>query len=142
MKLTHNNNAYIELFLHIKKLAEKAYVAANGKKPNSSHFPAMSAACEYMGVIGCKDSSKSPSSIAYKDDLKDRLENKLAGTIGQHSGPDNYVIGGCAEQVAANDVIRKLNNNPNIPDLTFTEAFQPRTMKMRDWCNNCHQVFD
>lgn len=94
-----------------------------------------------MGVISCKDTSKYPSAIAYNDELKNRLENRLAGTIGQHSGPDNFIIGGCAEQVAANDVMRKINV-PKIPDLTFTEAFQPRILKMRDWCYNCHQVFD
>lgn len=141
MKTTHNHFAYRELFLHIRDLVAEAYVASGGKKPNSVHFPPMSVACEYLGVISCKDATKYPSSIVYNDDLKNRMENKLAGTIGQHTGPDNFVIGGCAEQVAANDVMRKINV-PNISDHTFTEAFQPRTMKMKDWCYNCHLVFD
>lgn len=141
MKYTKDIYAYKALFLHIRQLGIQAYIKANGKKPNSEHFPSMTVACEYKGLICCRDSSKNPQAIFYNDRLCNRLETMLLGHIGEKSGPQNFRIGGCAEQIAANSMMR-IVEVPNIPDMSFTEAFQPRTLKMRDWCRNCHIIFD
>ena len=57
-------------------------------------------------------------------------------------------VGHCAENYAVTGVLKKIDPGDCINDarilscFQFTKAFNPRTWRNRDWCKNCHTLFD
>lgn len=138
IRKTNYSLAYQELYIHVANLISIAYEQTGGRKPNSDYFPAMTVCCEKNGVFFIGDHTYCPNEISYTPLLRAALCS--LGTIGHKGGPANNTIGACAEDVAANLVLRHVNVT-NLNELSFTEAIQPRTFRSRPWCQNCEKIF-
>ena len=94
---------------------------------------------EYIGLNGCNTTS-------WSYNLRSAFVSKLGGNVGEESliTGCGYPIGNCAEQHAANRVLKDLEGNRinrDVSDLSFTKAVRPRTMQKIDYCLNCETLF-
>jgi hypothetical protein len=110
-------------------------------KPRVLRWPAVACGCEYNGIRKC-DHSRGYIRVKYADQIKSRI--LLLGNIGTEI--NGCCLGCCAEQHAANDVVKCDNtkhNDPKIIDkLVFTKAIRPRTRQEVKPCMNCKMIFN
>lgn len=152
MRLSGDIELYKELFRHIYRMHIDVdyrreiylhHVVLCGKK--RKQYPACTVGAECNGVSKIGNSHISSSESHFHQMVFDALLNNFGhlNVIENHSG--NHV-GHCAENYAASGVLQELDRCQNLPcglsDICFTDAFQPRTWKMMDWCHICHTIFD
>ena len=79
----------------------------------------------------------------YDPRLVARVKTRFGGkTIGEKSGLEPWAIGRCAEQHAANEVLKK-SGTALIDDLQFSDAVYAMSPTMKkDSCRNCTTIFD
>lgn len=78
--------------------------------------------------------------------MRSAFVGKLGGDVGEISPITGcgYPIGNCAEQHAANRVMKELEANRlnrDVSQLSFTKAIRPRTMQIIAYCDNCVTLF-
>lgn len=84
-------------------------------------------------------------SSLYAHELRDSLmvvlcrEGKLE-QLGTRANCGNK-IGRCAEQHAANKLMSTRKKAIPLGNICFSKALRPRTLEVRDYCNNCKHVF-
>lgn len=111
-------------------------------------FPAMTSGCEYEKSKECCKSANWVG-VHYHQSLKDAVSSKLGLNIG---APNGYsangralTIGTCAEQHAANAVLKSITPDETLPfDVTyllFSPAIRPKSKKVIDACVNCNTIF-
>lgn len=152
MRNTSNYQLYINLLKHIAHMhndvdyrrAINAYMI-NARGAKRKQYPAASvgAECNSAECIGNQHTN------AMANDFDPILLNALLSKYSRLNIKDNIsgnYVGHCAENYAATGVLEKLRNTRNLPtvlsEIGFTDAFQPRTCKMMDWCAICHNIFD
>lgn len=155
MKLSHNKALYEELFIEIARMHNevdyrKHLNAYHGQKGKRKDYPAVSVGAElaYVSAIGHHHSYSTSS------DFHPLVLQELLGRLGSLN--DNSVncplcrnkVGHCAENYAVSGILRKIDPDETLYiramlcDIHFTMAFQPRTWKSIEWCENCHTIFD
>ena len=121
-----------------------------GRKGNRRYYPAASVGAEYyrVGSIGHHHDYSSPQD--FHPIILKELRNRL-GDLNETSKKNPRCVnkvGHCAENYAASGVLNKYEAESSVDfpdslsDIMFTKAFQPRTWKNIDWCDNCHKMFD
>lgn len=111
-------------------------------------FVSATAGCELNGFISC-DKSRNWVGVHYHIDLVNAINNKLKHKIGEHcdvsASGHSLTIGVCAEQHAANNVLKDAfpyeNTNYDVAKLTFTKAVRPKGKKVIEPCVNCNTIF-
>lgn len=111
-------------------------------------FVSATAGCELNGFISC-DKSRNWVGVHYHTNLKEAIKVKLGRKIGEHNGMSasghSLTIGVCAEQHAANNVLKDAFPNEDInydvANLTFTKAVRPKGKKVIEPCVNCNTIF-
>ncbi len=111
-------------------------------------FVSATAGCELNGFISC-DKSRNWVGVHYHTNLKEAIKVKLGRKIGEHNGMSasghSLTIGVCAEQHAANNVLKDAfpneNTNYDVAKLTFTKAVRPKGKKVIEPCVNCNTIF-
>ena len=111
-------------------------------------FFSATAGCEVNGFMSC-DKSRNWVGVHYHKDLKDAINTKLGRNIGEYKGVSAagcaLTIGVCAEQHAANNVLKDAfpneNTNYDVAKLTFTKAVRPKGKKVIEPCVNCNTIF-
>lgn len=155
MKLSHNKDLYIDLFTEVARMHDevdyrKHLNTYHGRKGNRRYYPAVSVGAEYdkVSCIGHHHDYSSPQ------DFHHIILNNLRARLGELNGASkNYPrcvnkVGHCAENYAASAVLNQCETKSSVDfpdsssDILFTKAFQPRTWKSIDWCDNCHTMFD
>lgn len=152
MKYTKDHDLYVVVFSEIAKLHDdvayrrraNAYRASSGTK--AKQYPAVTVGALH-GTYKEYGNHHSPAAKnLLHQSVVDGFDNRLNTEINGISPYCNNAVGHCAENYAASKVLNKIEaaNNPlpDIQDISFTYAFQPRTWKKVDWCNNCHRMFD
>ncbi|MFR1249281.1 MAG: hypothetical protein ACLSFE_09900 [Christensenellales bacterium] len=96
--------------------------------------------CEYQQYRGTSCNKSRITQKELEKMLECRLKDKLKtlGVLGQKRGK-NY-LGNCAEVHAANKVLLQ-NDIVAIKQLTFSNAYRPRTLQRIDYCQNCLDTF-
>lgn len=114
------------------------------KDPEDKDYPAMMVSC-------CVSPSNSSLKIYTKHSCKPLkkfykntsliTEMELLGKIGKGSKICANPVGQCAEQHAAEMLLR---DNPTYPikKILFSTAFRPRTNEAFDYCDNCIKIFN
>lgn len=105
-------------------------------------------------VVACKDDNKTASGYScevkensFNPILRKYLEGKLGAKLGGKSkikGTGN-IVGHCAENHAANNLMRKDKNfgdKENILKIEFSKALITRTGETIDYCNNCTTAYN
>lgn len=111
-------------------------------------FPAMTSGCEYDISRECCKSANWVG-VHYHQSLKDAVAGKLGLSIGDSNGYSAngrpLTIGTCAEQHAANAVLKSCTPDETIPfdvtNLLFSPAIRPKGKKVKDPCGNCNTIF-
>lgn len=152
MRSTNSLTLYRQLLMHIARMHNdvdyrRTINAYMNNVPGRirKQYPAVSvgAECNGFGHVGNQHIT------AQESDFDNIILYALIANYGQLNNYDpisgNYV-GHCAENYAATKVIEELRNTNIFPirlsDIGFTDAIQPRTWKMVDWCSICHTIFD
>lgn len=98
-------------------------------------------------MIGCECNStteigESGAKLKEKD-FHPLLRNKLLelGSIGNIIERCKNPIGNCAEDDAANKVLKNDSSITNLHQLAFTMPLRPRTFSLIPTCENCEYVF-
>ena len=155
MKLSHNIELYIELFTEIVRMHDEVDYRKHlnsypGRKGNRRRYPAVSVGAEYCGSssIGHHHDYSSP------EDFHPTILKALLARLGKLNDVSKKnpqctnKVGHCAENYAASGVLNKCEEKSSVvfpdslSDVLFTKAFQPRTWKSIDWCDNCRTMFD
>lgn len=148
MTPSQNVDLYKELFLHIynmnNEVEYKERVIAEARQ-RRKQLPNVSVGAEYNGNTSLVDHH----GRSEKNDFHPTVYNQLTQLLGPLNVTSQYCnnrIGHCAENYAASGVCKKAAGdqpfqNP-LSDIAFTDAIQPRTWKMMDWCANCHKMYD
>jgi len=138
------------------RLSNEAWHAANeieesvtgfylriNRNPNWKIYPSVVAACctKYKNNKTYIDTTHK----RYAGPIDKRLKQKLCelGRIGHKptmNPIDGNTIGHCAEQHAANNLLKE-QNNVQLGDIFFGAAFRPRTGECKEPCENCTYVF-
>lgn len=155
MILSHNRVLYNELFIQIARMHDEVDYRRHlntyqGQKGSRKYYPCVSVGAEYDDEMAIGHhryySNKRDFYPLVSRELMARLGN-LNDTSINYPACQNKV-GHCAENYAASEVLNDIDPQGSISDnqvlsqIGFTKAFQPRTWKNRDWCANCHTMFD
>lgn len=152
MRNTSNYQLYKKLLEHIAHMHNdveyrrtiNAYMV-NVPGAKRKQFPAatVGAECNSSECIGNQHINAKDRD--FDSVLLDALLSKYSKLNIKDNVSGNFV-GHCAENYAATGVLEKLRNTQDFPtslaEIGFTDAFQPRTCKMIDWCAICHNIFD
>lgn len=152
MKSTNDAEAYRRLFEHIAVMrndVEHLRNVNNGylsKRAKRKSYPAVTTAAEYDGLVGVGDQHHYSSEIDFHKEVYDKLiENFQKLNIHTNYDPNN-LSGHCAENYAASKVLDQLNpqgaTGIALSDISFADSIQPRTGRGKEWCGNCHKMFD
>lgn len=152
MKNTNNIETYKSLFRHIAVMrndVEHLRQLNNGylsKRAERKYYPAVTTAADYNGLVAVGDQHDSSSKENFHKDVFDKLiENFQDLNIHTPHDPNN-LSGHCAENYAASGVLNQVNpdcaTGVALSDIAFADSIQPRTGKGKDWCGNCHKMFD
>lgn len=152
MKSTNNAEVYRSLFKHIAEMrndVEHLRKVNNGylsKRAERKYYPAVSTAAEYEGLVAVGDQHNSSSKKDFHEEIYDKLIVNFQ-ELNIHTIYDpNNLSGHCAENYAASGVLNQINlhgvTGVALSDISFADSIQPRTGKGKDWCGNCHKMFD
>lgn len=121
-----------------RNILERKEKIVNKKKQIYWDYPAMASVC-------CANNRRP----LFKDYSKGVRENGLhlllktgllkLGKIGGKNKNCKYIIGRCAEQHAANKLLKKISCK--LIDINFSVAMRPRTREKFPPCYNCKQTF-
>lgn len=100
-------------------------------------FPAIAVACNAKNTPIYVDHSRGVREQHVYDPLKSEL--KRIGNIGESSRICSYILGRCAEQHAANKLLKK--HKKKLTDIYFSKAYRPKTLQVFDYCDNCLYLF-
>ena len=113
-------------------------------------YPAVAVSCsENPNKCGVSDYSRGvvdrSYSTPYAHELKDALlkvlrKEEMPEQLGTKTNCGNR-IGVCAEQHAANKLMTTRMKTIPLGDICFSVALRPRTLEIRDYCDNCKNVF-
>ena len=155
MNLSHNKDLYIELFTQIARMHDEVAYRKHlndyhGRKGKQKDYPCVSVGAEY----GDKMAIGHHRYYSNHKDFHSLISRELLARLGNlNDNGINYPacqnkVGHCAENYAASGVLNSIDLQGSITDsqvlsqICFTKAFQPRTWRNRDWCANCHTMFD
>ena len=155
MILSHSRALYDELFMQIARMHDEVAYRRHlndyqGRMGKRKDYPAVSVGAEIQGAPGIghqRDySNLKDFHPLISQELPARLGNLNEQSYANHACPNR--VGHCAENYAASTALKRLDPQEIIRDdrflseIAFTKAFQPRTWKNREWCANCHTMFD
>ena len=152
---SHNRALYDELFIQIARMHDEVAYRKHlndyrGRRGKRKDYPAVSVGAEIYGMLGIGHHRDYSNEKDFHPLVSRELYNRL-GELNEQSNTNpechNYV-GHCAENYAASSALKRIDpqgmtqNGSVLAEIAFTKAFQPRTWKNRDWCANCHTMFD
>lgn len=152
MNYTRDYDLYVIVFSEIAKLHDDVayrkrsneYRASSGAK--AKQYPAATVGALYSEFKEFGNHHSPAAKNLLHKSIIDGFRKRLNTRINEVSPFCNNAVGHCAENYAASKVLKKIDaaNSPlpNIEELSFTYAFQPRTWKKIEWCSNCHRMFD
>jgi len=152
MKESINLQLYQDLLLHIRRMHNdvdyrRSINAYKGNVPGRvrKQYPAVCVGAECNGSTALGNQHSSTN----RNDLHIMVEQSLIkkyGGLNIFDGESGNHVGHCAENYAATGVLSDLDTNNNTPkelsEIAFTDALNPRTGKMIDWCTICHNIYD
>ena len=155
MILSHNRDLYNELFIQIARMHDEVDYRRHlntyqGQKGSRKDYPCVSVGAEYSDVMAIGHHRY----YSKQKDFHPLVSRELLARLGNLNDTGiNYPacqnkVGHCAENYAASGALNGIDPQGAISDgqvlnqIGFTKAFQPRTWKNRDWCANCHTMFD
>ena len=155
MNLSHNRDLYDELFMQIARMHDEVAYRKHlnnyhGRKGNRRYYPAVSVGAEIYGETGIGHQRDYSNKKDFHPLVSRELSVRL-GVLNEHSVTNPACqnrVGHCAENYAASSALKRIDphrmirDNRVLSEIAFTKAFQPRTWKNRDWCANCHTMFD
>lgn len=139
MKDSANINLYEYVFTDVAKM--KNDVEYRRRISKRKQYPAVVVGAEYNGVMGIGHQHGQACPSDFHKSIYNALINKYKSLNTKDPISGNYV-GHCAENYAATKVLKSLNIPCPLSNIAFTDAFNPRTLKMKDWCSICHSIFD
>ena len=155
MNLSHNRILYDELFLQIARMHDEVCYRRHlnnyrGRRGKRKDYPAVSVGAEIDGAQGIGHQRD----YSNEKDFHPLVARELSNRLGELNEPSDTNpgchnrVGHCAENYAASSALKRIDpqgmaqNGQVLSEIAFTKAFQPRTWKNRDWCENCHTMFD
>ncbi len=155
MNLSHNRALYDELFMQIARMHDEVAYRRHlnnyhGRRGKRKDFPAVSVGAEIYGAIGVGHHRDYSNEKDFHQLISQELSGRL-GELNEQSATNPTCqnrVGHCAENYAASSALKEIdpqemiNDDRVLSEIAFTKAFQPRTWKNRDWCANCHTMFD
>lgn len=112
----------------------------------------VTSACEYGADRMC-GTNGGWEFVHYHKALTDAIDKKLGCKIGEahglNRGGGDLIVGRCAEQHAANDLLKKVTPNENnafdVENLVFSPAIRIKSKQMKAGslapCINCEKIF-
>lgn len=148
MRDSNNSDLYKHVFEDVAKMrkdveyrkqinAYKGQVSSKKRK----QYPAVVVGAEYNGAMGIGHHHCNSTQSDFHPSIYNALISNYRALNVLDSVSNNYV-GHCAENYAATKVLASLTSPCPLSNIAFTDAFCPRTLKMKDWCSICHSVFD
>ena len=113
------------------------------KKIKIKDWPAAVSSCCFEGREIYHDISKVPTNVKFDKRIYKQFNN-LGGIKEGHVKGCNNQLGRCAEQRAANKLLKENHQKfkrRNIKDINFSTAYRPRTMGVVPMCENCKFIF-
>ena len=152
MNYTNDRNLYIDGFTEIAQMHDdvnyRVHLNSYQAKPRgkSKQYPAVTPGAKYHDYTGVGNHHSPASARDFHDRLLDGFRDKLHTEINNYTAFCDNAVGHCAENYAVQKVIERIEENndtvPNLQEFSFTHSFEPRTWKKKDWCANCHEMFE
>lgn len=120
------------------------------KKLTKWDYPAIAVSCsENPNKSGVSDYSRGVVERSYSSPYAHELKDALMAVLRRESRPLQLGtrtncgnrIGRCAEQHSANKLMTARERTIPLRDICFSKALRPRTLEVRDYCQNCKYVF-
>lgn len=155
MILSQSRGLYDELFMEIARMHDEVAYRRHlnnyqGRRGNRRYYPSVSVGAVIDGTPGIGN-HRDYSNV---NDFHPLVLRELSARLRELNEPSDVNpachnrVGHCAENYAASKVLKQIDshgqiqNDQVLSEIAFTKAFQPRTWKNREWCANCHTMFD
>lgn len=138
MKYSNNIGLYKSVFADVARM--KKDVEYRRQITRRKQYPAVVVGAEYDGQMGIGHQHSQANQSDFHQSIYNALINNYGALNIQDPNSGNHV-GHCAENYAATKVLASLNNPCTLSNIAFTDAFSPRTLKMKDWCSICRSIF-
>lgn len=145
------DNLYRKLGVYIHDLIVIVRFVREGKKIRKNDLPNVAVGCLSGTIMGFGHSRKCIKELQVKSDFVDKIECALKNfgnppEVKVVNG-ENIYIGTCAEDAAANEVLKKFAKRkpqdiqPELGELIFSMPTRPRTLEYIHMCSVCKQIF-